>query len=68
MNKKMFVVSRDKKEALELSSQNKNVGYIKENNITFYPDDISIVMKESETLLNDLNSHDIVEICDNGKL
>lgn len=39
MNKKMFVVSRDKKEALELSSQNKNVGYIKENNITFYPDD-----------------------------
>lgn len=32
MNKKMFVVSRDKKEALELSSQNKNVGYIKENN------------------------------------
>lgn len=32
MNKKMFVVSRDKKEALELSSQNKNVGYIKKNN------------------------------------
>lgn len=68
MNKKMFIVSRNKGEALELSAQNKTVGFINENKIIFYPDNVAIEMKDSETLLNDLNSHDIVEICDNGKL
>lgn len=68
MSKKFFLVSRNKDETIKLASNDRCVGFIENNKITFYPDDITISMKESETLLNKLDDRDIVEICDNGKL
>lgn len=61
MSKKFFLVSRNKDEAIKLASNDRCVGFIENNKITFYPDDITISMKESETLLNKLDDRDIVD-------